>query len=1437
MATKQFTVRMESQGGAQVKSDLAGIGEAGKAAHDKIGQGAKQSSQSTEKMTQEQARAMRAFQSLKASVDPAYAAHLKYEKAVQQVQRATALGIASKEEESRVLAQLRSQHDQTVAAMQRSATETAALGRATSASSMQVANLGAQFNDIGVMLAAGQSPLQLAVQQGTQINQVFAQMGGGRAALRGVAAGLSSMVSPLSLVTIGLIAGGAALFQWGREALAARNDAGDLEQAVEDLNAAVSDVSSYNQTARQSLAELKEEFGENAEAVRDNAQALRDLAAVKAIGALEDTVNSLASSVSEAIVQFERLEKRGRRGSNEQIAALAEEVGFTADEARRLRDAFADLSAAEGLDGATDAAQALYAQMVDIFGSAQDIPPELQEAARQALQAANAGYDIEAALNNSADAAGAATTNAAALVGQMSAAASYAAQLAANLSVAPTGIRNFEQQAERLTAQIAALDAGYDGITASAAGYRKELEQKYGLAEAANAAEDAYISALINRQVEEFENVQRLNKEYADKSTAIDKVAKSSGGSASASRAAADAAQSAVEQLQEQIASDRELIGLSEDATAEIEARRRVEDALARDKLTWTEQAIQGLTDQIMLNRQLREESENTARTLGTIFDSFTRNGFSGLGQDLLGLARNSLNNVLDTSFAKGGGGLGNVWESITSGFTGIGARYSAASTAAGGGFGGLISGAGAVLSGLMPGIGTALAVFDLAKGLIGTTTKLTNALEGTLGIGGLLRGTEYDLKQNDSLFGSKVEKNSEEIFGSWARFIAQDLDEEFRGMVQNTRDGIRALGLDINEAFTYDFDVQFDESLPHDQLMERLREELNKANDELLRTSLAAAGLARDGETGAQTLQALNASLGAANASLRLLDQTLFDVSAIGAGAARELVELTGGLDAFTTKTAFVFDNFLTETERDTRALQIATENLNSTFGDLNRSVPETHAEFISLLDAQDLTTAAGRNTYAALLDVAQAFVTVNGAALGAAAATEQVAQAVQQAWSTASSVSAVGEMAQITSSALTDAENALRAAFAAEADRVNEAYDLQIQAAQASADAANAVARAQAAESERLRRERLDVLQAQSDALSDRVSIYRTISDALERAYTDRRVLTAIGQRMQISSAQAFLRSAVASGGTDDVERLEQALEAVENPSTALYGSFQEYQHDFNVNTNLIGELRDLNDDALTVEERSLRALEDQIDAIRSASSQQVQTIQANTSAIEAARDAELGALSTQLNALFGIDSSVLSVEQAIRNLEIAQGASGAAQDAVDQQNGGVPGVVSDFAPGSRLYNAQNVPSSLSGQINSLYNQILGRNVDAAGLDFYHDLVTADNGFGLSDVKSDLAKNASNDTGIPAFALGGTHAGGLRIVGERGPELEYTGPSRIYSNSDTRRMLDNREVVSVLNRLLAIEARMEARLSDIRDDTRRTRQIAEQEYEDAQQ
>ena len=43
----------------------------------------------------------------------------------------------------------------------------------------------------------------------------------------------------------------------------------------------------------------------------------------------------------------------------------------------------------------------------------------------------------------------------------------------------------------------------------------------------------------------------------------------------------------------------------------------------------------------------------------------------------------------------------------------------------------------------------------------------------------------------------------------------------------------------------------------------------------------------------------------------------------------------------------------------------------------------------------------------------------------------------------------------------------------------------------------------------------------------------------------------------------------------------------------------------------------------------------------------------------------------------------------------------------------------------------------------------------------------------------------------GIPGFASGGLHAGGARIVGERGPELEITGSARYWSFERTRQMM----------------------------------------------
>lgn len=54
-------------------------------------------------------------------------------------------------------------------------------------------------------------------------------------------------------------------------------------------------------------------------------------------------------------------------------------------------------------------------------------------------------------------------------------------------------------------------------------------------------------------------------------------------------------------------------------------------------------------------------------------------------------------------------------------------------------------------------------------------------------------------------------------------------------------------------------------------------------------------------------------------------------------------------------------------------------------------------------------------------------------------------------------------------------------------------------------------------------------------------------------------------------------------------------------------------------------------------------------------------------------------------------------------------------------------------------------------------------------------------------------LANIVDARRGIPGFASGGYHSGGWRVVGENGPELEYTGASTIVSNGTSQGLMDS--------------------------------------------
>ncbi|MFK3690419.1 phage tail length tape measure family protein [Agrobacterium tumefaciens] len=112
-----------------------------------------------------------------------------------------------------------------------SATPTAA-NTNTGVRGFETANIAAQFQDIGVTAAMGMSPLQIALQQGTQLSAIIAGM---QNPIRGLAAAFMSVVSPISLITIGTIAAGTAAIQYFAGIFSSTNDAKSVLEGHAEL--------------------------------------------------------------------------------------------------------------------------------------------------------------------------------------------------------------------------------------------------------------------------------------------------------------------------------------------------------------------------------------------------------------------------------------------------------------------------------------------------------------------------------------------------------------------------------------------------------------------------------------------------------------------------------------------------------------------------------------------------------------------------------------------------------------------------------------------------------------------------------------------------------------------------------------------------------------------------------------------------------------------------------------------------------------------------------------------------------------------------------------------------------------------------------------------------------------------------------------------------
>ncbi len=87
-------------------------------------------------------------------------------------------------------------------------------------------------------------------------------------------------------------------------------------------------------------------------------------------------------------------------------------------------------------------------------------------------------------------------------------------------------------------------------------------------------------------------------------------------------------------------------------------------------------------------------------------------------------------------------------------------------------------------------------------------------------------------------------------------------------------------------------------------------------------------------------------------------------------------------------------------------------------------------------------------------------------------------------------------------------------------------------------------------------------------------------------------------------------------------------------------------------------------------------------------------------------------------------------------------------------------------------------------------------GKTVSRSRLDELRNLAFA-------NIELDRAIATTARHSIPTFASGGQHLGGARIVGEMGPELEITGPSRIVNSRDTSNLVDLTPLIAEVRQL----------------------------------
>ncbi|MCY0910832.1 phage tail length tape measure family protein [Massilia antarctica] len=453
----------------------------------------------------------------------------------------------------------------------------------------------------------------------------------------------------------------------------------------------------------------------------------------------------------------------------------------------------------------------------------------------------------------------------------------------------------------------------------------------------------------------------------------------------------------------------------------------------------------------------------------------------------------------------------------------------------------------------------------------------------------------------------------------------------------------------------------------------------------------------------------------------------------------------------------------------------------LAATRADEIKGLDASTAELVKRRNAlEDANTAAALATKNRAIEIQNMELVGNKSAALAASRAQELVGLEASTTALIKNRNALQDQAAAAALAVTGANGALtglKNSVGAQKDILNQQYDAQVKAIKDSTPTADSY------------KGQIDAAKKLTDAVK---SVFDKISSALESTEIQSTAMDAARRRAAqelLAQAAVFTRG----GGTGNVAGLDDALAAISKPSEDMFATFEDYARDQNRAKASLEALqanakKELDYGQLTVD--GLEAMSKTVDA---ASNAQLKLLSENHISDLARLDAMVTAGQKEIDAVTGVDTSVKSLADAIKEFAAA-----------------IKGV-------------KDAPSGLS--VEGLYQQVLGRDGEKAGVDFWKKAYgeTVDGA-----EKADFIKNAQPELeakrtgkwaeflrshGVPGYATGGDFGGGMRLVGENGPELEATGPARIFNAGQARSMLSggSPELIEEVRRLTATVARQQ--------------------------